>query len=413
MIHRASNTEHPTVSIENSVPITMQQPLIQHQTELSGNIVLLCRFLRKKGFPVSIIEEADALRALSYLSVAREKEFKEALRIVLAKNQYQFEKFDAYYSEFWDQLSKAVDSKTKENLDRKNKRNDAKQQEIRFDSLKNWLNLKPSEEEKAVSSYSDFEVLTKKNFSDLNEDEMRLMMRLLEKLARKVAHQKSRLRRVSKKRNKVDLKRTIRLGMRNGGDILKLIYSEKKEKKLKLVLLCDVSKSMDLYSRFFVHLIYAFQNAYDKIETFVFSTALHRVTTILDNYEFEKAYDTISDRVPHWSGGTTIGSCLQDFVSNYGHRMLDKKTIVFVLSDGWDTGEPAKMKEAMKTIYKTSRKVIWLNPLGGSSNFSPDALGMKTALPFIDVLASAHNLESLKQALLLLPKKRNLVNPTT
>lgn len=388
----------------------MEQPLIQHQTELSGNIVLLCRFLRNKGFPVSVIEEADALSALSHLSVRREKEFKEALKIVLAKNQYQFEKFDGYYKEFWDQLSKAVDSKTKDTLERKNKRNEAREQEIRFDSLKSWLNLKPSEEEKAVSSYSDFEVLTKKSFSDLNEEEMRLMMRLLEKLARRVAHQKSRLRKVSKKRKKVDLKRTIRLSMRKGGAIQKLVFSEKKEKKLKLVLLCDVSKSMDLYSRFFVHLIYAFQNAYDKIETFVFSTALHRVTTILDNYEFDKAFDTISDRVPHWSGGTTIGSCLQDFVSNYGHSLLDKKTIVFILSDGWDTGEPAVMKEAMKTIYKSSRKVIWLNPLGGSTNFSPDALGMKTALPYIDLLASAHNLESLRQAMLLLPKKRKLVD---
>ena len=386
------------------------QNLIERQTELSGNIVLLCRFLRKKGFPVSVIEEADALSALSLLSVRREKEFKEALKIVLSKNQYQFKKFDGYYHEFWDQLSKAVDSKTKENLERKNKRSEAKQQEIRFDSLKNWLNLKPSEEEKAVSSYSDFEALTKKNFSDLNEEEMQLMMRLLEKLARSVAHQKSRLRKVSKKRNKIDLKRTIRLSMRKGGDIQKLVYSERKEKKLKLVLLCDVSKSMDLYSRFFVHLIYAFQNAYDKIETFVFSTALLRVTTLLDNYEFDKAFDIISDRVPHWSGGTTIGSCLQDFVSEYGHSLLDKKTIVFILSDGWDTGEPIVMKDAMKAIYKTSRKVIWLNPLGGSANFSPDALGMKTALPYIDLLASAHNLESLKQAILLLPKKRNLVN---
>ena len=386
------------------------QNLIERQTELSGNIVLLCRFLRKKGFPVSVIEEADALSALSLLSVRREKEFKEALKIVLSKNQYQFKKFDGYYHEFWDQLSKAVDSKTKENLERKNKRSEAKQQEIRFDSLKNWLNLKPSEEEKAVSSYSDFEALTKKNFSDLNEEEMQLMMRLLEKLARSVAHQKSRLRKVSKKRNKIDLKRTIRLSMRKGGDIQKLVYSERKEKKLKLVLLCDVSKSMDLYSRFFVHLIYAFQNAYDKIETFVFSTALHRVTAILDNYEFDKAFDIISDRVPHWSGGTTIGSCLQDFVSEYEHSLLDKKTIVFILSDGWDTGEPIVMKDAMKAIYKTSRKVIWLNPLGGSANFSPDALGMKTALPYIDLLASAHNLESLKQAILLLPKKRNLVN---
>lgn len=239
---------------------------------------------------------------------------------------------------------------------------------------------------------------------------MQLMMRLLKRMAKKIAHEKSRLKRNSKKRKHIDLKSTIRTNMRRGGEITDIRFSEKKEKKLKLVLLCDVSRSMELYSRFFVHLIYAFQNAYDKIETFVFSTALHRVSEILDNHEFDKAFDTISDRVPQWSGGTTIGSCLNDFTQEYGYGMLDKKTIVIILSDGWDTGAPDLMKGAMQRIYKKSKKVIWLNPLAGSNDFSPDALGLKTSLPYIDVLASAHNLESLKSAILQIQKRRNLLN---
>jgi len=388
----------------------MEEPLIKHQTSISGNLVLLCRFLRKKGFPLSATEEADALEAITHLPIDKEKYFKQALKAILSKNQYQYNKFDGYYEEFWTQLSKASDSKVKEKQEQKDKKTKAQQQDARFDSLKNWLNLSASEEEKEVSTFSDLEVLIKKNFADLSEDEMKLMMRLLKRLAKKVAHQKSRLRKTSKKHKKLDLKRTIRLNMRKGGDIQQLVYSDLKDKKLKLVLLCDVSKSMDLYSRFFVHLIYAFQNAYDKIETFVFSTALHRVSTILDNQEFEKAFDTISDRVPHWSGGTTIGSCLQDFVADFGNGMLDKKTIVLILSDGWDTGEPEIIKSAMRSIYKKSRKVIWLNPLAGSPDFAPEAIGMKTALPYIDVLAPAHNLESLKWALQQIQKRRNMVN---
>ena len=388
----------------------MQETLIKHQTSISGNLVLLCRFLRKKGFPLSAAEEADALEAITHLPIDKEKYFKQALKAILSKNQYQYEKFDGYYEEFWTQLSKASDFKVKEKQEQKDKKTKAQQQEARFDSLKNWLNLSPSEEEKEVSTFSDIEVFNKKNFADLSDYEMELMMRLLKRLAKKVAHQKSRLRKTSKKHKKLDLKRTIRLNMRKGGDIQQFFYSDLKDKKLKLVLLCDVSKSMDLYSRFFVHLIYAFQNAYDKIETFVFSTALHRVSTILDNQEFEKAFDTISDRVPHWSGGTTIGNCLKDFVADFGNGMLDKKTIVLILSDGWDTGEPKIIKSAMRSIYKKSRKVIWLNPLAGSPDFSPEAIGMKTALPYIDVLASAHNLESLKWALQQVQKRRNMVN---
>ncbi len=232
-------------------------------------------------------------------------------------------------------------------------------------------------------------------------------MRLLQKLARKLMHRKSRLKKISKQHKNLDLKRTIQYSMRKGGKIQQLLYSEKKDKRLKLVLLCDVSRSMDLYSRFFIHLIYAFQNTYDKIETFVFSTALHRVSDLLNNYNFEKAYEMISERVPHWSGGTTIGSCLNDFSENYGYQFLDKKTIVLILSDGWDTGAPETMKKAMKSIYKRSKKVVWLNPLAGNKNFSPDVIGMQTALPYIDILGSAHNLESLNKIIPLLHKRKH------
>lgn len=387
----------------------MPSTLITHRTELSAIIVLLSRFLRKKGFPLSAAEEADALSAITHLPIHQESYFRQALKAILTKNRYQFEKFDAYYAEFWKQVAMAADSKTKEEPVQSNQKSKTQQQQARFESLKDWLNLNPSEEQKDVATFSNLEVLTKKDFSDLSEDEMRLMMRLLKRLARKIAHQKSRLRKSSKKHKNLDLRKTIRLNLRKGGDIQRLVFSQRKDKKLKLVLLCDVSKSMELYSRFFVHLIYAFQNAYDKIETFVFSTALHRVSDILDNQEFGKAFDTISDRVPHWSGGTTIGSCLKDFEREYSHGMLDKKTVVLILSDGWDTGDPEIIKSAMNAIYKKSRRVIWLNPLAGNPKFSPEAIGMKSALPYLDVLASAHNLESLKAALKAVQKRRKMM----
>lgn len=386
-----------------------QQPHFTYQTELSANVVVFCRFLRKKGFNLGPTEEADALLALSQLPIGSEKNFKQALKAVLTKNQYQSTHFEDYYAEFWDQLSKAADSKIKKDRTKKDKPPAAQQKEAQFNALKNWLNLSPVVDEKAIASYSDIEVLTKKNFLDLSKDEMLLMMGLLKRLARKVAHQKSRLKKISRRHKVVDLRRTIYTNMRKGADIKELVYSEHKEKKLKLVLLCDVSKSMDLYSRFFVHLIYAFQNAYDRIETFVFSTALHRVSEILDNQEFDKAFDTISERVPHWSGGTTIGSCLADFNEAYGHGLLDRKTVVFILSDGWDTGAPEVMRDTMQDIYKRARKVIWLNPLAGNPAFSPEVIGMKTALPYIDALAPAHNLESLKQVIYQIKKKRNLL----
>ena len=229
----------------------MQKTLIKRQTAISGNVVMLCRFLRQKGFALSATEEADALKSLALLPIHKEEYFVQALKVVLSKNRYQYLKFNELYEEFWEQLSKAVDSKTKEKPVKKDKKSDAQKKEAQFEALKNWLNLNPAEEEKEIAAFSDLEVLTKKNFADLSEEEMRLIMRLLQKLARKIAHQKSRLRKVSKRRKTLDLKRTIHANLRKGGDIQDFVFSKKKEKKLKLVLLCDVSKSMDLYSRFF------------------------------------------------------------------------------------------------------------------------------------------------------------------
>ena len=169
----------------------MSKAVITHQTSLSANVVVLCRFLRKKGFALSPTEEADALRAISFLPINKEDYFRAALKAVLSKNAHEHSLFDDYYIEFKDQLSKAADSKIKDVKETiKDKRSKAQQQEARFESLKNWLNMNPSKDEKAIASFSDLEVLTKKDFLDLNEEEMRLMMRLLQKMARKLAHSK-------------------------------------------------------------------------------------------------------------------------------------------------------------------------------------------------------------------------------
>ncbi len=378
---------------------------ISYQTSISSNIVLFCRFLRQKGFSIGVTDSREALLALTYIDMDNEDDFKQALKSTLAKSKYQLRKFDEYYWEFWDQLSRSADSKIKQKPEKKRKPVKSKQEQ--FEALKSWLNLIPAEEEKEVAASSDINVLAKKEFGMLDEDELRLAMQLLKKMAKKLTHQQSRLLKKSKKHKKLNIRRTIRRGMRRGCAIDQLQFSERKQRRLRLVLLCDVSRSMELYSKFFVHLIYAFQSQYDKIETFVFSTALHRVSEILDNHDFISAFDIISDRVPQWSGGTTIGHCLQDFDKRFGYSMLDRRTVVMILSDGWDTGDPELMRQTMKSIHKKARKVIWLNPLAGHADFSPDVIGMKAALPYIDVLAPAHNLDSLQKVLHLLRKKHH------
>ena len=378
----------------------MSEPLIRRQLELSANIVQFCRYLRTKDYRIGPEEEADALRSLAYIPIGEQETFRLALKSLLARSRMQQEQFDEHFDRYWKELEKAVDAKTEEKPQGwSNRAPNKKSKQESFQALKSWLygDGKENEEEGAIASYSSQEVITKKDFSAMTDEEMRLVMRMLQQIARSISRKKSRLNKASKLTRRLDLKRTMQFNLRRGGSIHKFLFSQKKDKKLRLVLLCDVSKSMDLYSRFLIHFIYAFQNANDRIDTFVFSTALHKVSEFLKEYKFERAFEIISDRIPHWSGGTKIGQCLSSFIDQHAHGLLDRKTIVIILSDGWDTGEPEVLEAAMRHLQKAAGRVIWLNPLAGSPGYQAEATGMKTALPYLDVFAGAHNVESLRK----------------
>ena len=153
---------------------------------------------------------------------------------------------------------------------------------------------------------------------------------------------------------------------------------------------------MNLYSKFLIQFLYAFQNAYRRIETFVFSTSLYRISTQLKEQDFHLALSRVAEEVPGWSGGTNIGKAFDQFCIQYSTKFLNNKTIIIILSDGWDTGETSLLEQSMKHIHSRARKVIWLNPLAGNPGFQPSVRGMQAALPYIDVFASAHNVESLR-----------------
>jgi len=364
---------------------------------MSANLVLLGRFLRQKGYTIGLKEETELLKVLQLIPISDRQNIKAAFKAIITKSDFQYSSFDDDFDEFWNQLAKAVDSKIKNQPEQKQTKSPQKSPPS-VEVLKNWLYNMEANEEHSIAAFSSVESLTRKDFAEMDSDELRLITQLLKKITRQLKHQKSRLRVRSKYRKKIDLKNTVRSGMRFGGDWPFLKFTEPKEKKLKLLLICDVSRSMELYSRFFIHLIYAFQNAYDRVNTWVFSTAVHDVSSLLKNYEFDKAFELIADRVPQWSGGTKIGECLSLFMEKRESWSLDKKTVVFIVSDGWDTGDPEKLSESMSAIHKKVKKVIWLNPLAGNPDFAPEVLGLQSALPFIDVHTSCHNLESLKQA---------------
>jgi uncharacterized protein with von Willebrand factor type A (vWA) domain len=197
--------------------------------------------------------------------------------------------------------------------------------------------------------------------------------------------------------NLPDLRQTLRKNLRRGGELLEIAFRKPKRNRTKLVVLCDVSKSMDLYTTFLLQFMYAFQHVYSRIETFAFSTSLQCITKLLKQNDFGESMRILSLQNQGWSGGTRIGESLDSFLKDHSKRALDKKTIVIIMSDGWDTGNIPLLAQSMAAIHQRSKKVIWLNPLAGYAKYQPGVAGMEAAIKHVDIFAAVHNVESLRK----------------
>ena len=368
--------------------------------EFSANVVGFCRHLRRHGSGVSAVEQMDALRGLERIDLTDEDAFFWTLRTTLAKSQREQEIFDEHFRHYWYVWDNAesLSYRGEEEAQQEAVIIDDRPQKQRFVSISDWLKDADSDptDEQDAAGYSPYEVLTERDFSSFREQDLDEVARLIHEIGRALAVRFSRRTLRSRRRGPLDLRRTMRGALRRGGEILDLAHRQRKRQRLKLVLLCDVSKSMDLYSRFLIQFIYAFQSVYRRIETFVFSTSLRRVTETLQTEELEEALDRLTATVPDWSGGTKIGESLQTFVKHYGLSLVDHGTVVLVISDGWDTGDIEALDESMHFLKQHARSVLWLNPLMGNPGYEPTTRGMQAALPHLDLLVSAHNVASLR-----------------
>lgn len=368
--------------------------MLQRHTSLLKNIIQFCRYLRSKGFVLGVDDEITILNALELIDYNSREVFKTALKAVCCKSISQLHEFDALFNDYWKELAKAVDSKIKEHSsERKNIVN----KEASFKALKSWLGGNQNKETEELALYSIHENLSQKDFSAVPDEEVDELMRNIKALSKRLAAHVNRRYEKDNRINIPDLRRTLRKNMRRGGELLDIAFHKPKRNRTKLVIICDVSKSMDLYAAFLLQFMYAFQQVYKRVETFVFSTTLQRITTLLKQNDFAGAMRLLSEQNNGWSGGTRIGECLQTFVNEYAATLLDKRTIVIIMSDGCDTGDLPALKQSMETIRNKARKIIWLNPLAGYEAYSPDVAGMQAALPYINVFASAHNAEGLRR----------------
>ena len=244
--------------------------------------------------------------------------------------------------------------------------------------------------------FSPVEVLARRDFRTFDADQLTEITRAILLVTRRLALQQSRRYRATRRGQMLDLRRTFRRNMKYGGTIIELSHKRRKLKKPRMVLLCDVSRSMETYSTFLLQFIYALQNTFVRVESFVFSTRLTRVTDYFRSGDIHTALERIGREVPDWAGGTRIGDSLRTFNRQWALRVVDRHTIVLILSDGLDSGEAGVLGDEMEQIERRAARVIWLNPLLGDAGYRPVARTMRAALAHVSVFASAHNLESLQ-----------------
>jgi uncharacterized protein with von Willebrand factor type A (vWA) domain len=243
------------------------------------------------------------------------------------------------------------------------------------------------------SGYSAEELLRHKDFEQMTWQEMQQVRKLLEQAPWRVAERRTRRLRPSKAGG-IDLRRTARHAIRSSGELMQLFRRRPRLRRRPLVLICDVSGSMEKYSRLLMIFAHAIARRED-LEAFVFSTRLTRVTRLLRQRDLDRALDSVSKGVHDFSGGTRIGEALADFNRHWARRVLGHGAVVIIVSDGWDRGEPAQLTAELIHLRRSAHRLIWLNPLIGSDGYQPLTRGMAAALPHCDDFLAAHNVQAL------------------
>jgi uncharacterized protein with von Willebrand factor type A (vWA) domain len=246
--------------------------------------------------------------------------------------------------------------------------------------------------------FSRAEVLRQRDFAHYSPDEFAESRRLMDDLRMSGATRRSRRMRASRHdRGRPDLRRTVRRALRTAGEPISRAYVEPSERPRRLVLLCDVSGSMEAYARGLVRFLHAAVVGRGRVEAFAVGTRLTRITRELSSRDPDAAIAAAARRVTDWSGGTRLGEGLRQFNDEWGIRGMARGAVVVILSDGWDRGDPELLGEQMERLHRVAHQVVWVNPLKSSPNFAPLARGMAAALPHVDEFVEGHNLASLEQ----------------
>ena len=372
-----------------------EQTLLQQITDF-------CALLRQMGVNVTTTNQLSWCRSVQLIDIGERDAFYHTARTNLISKDTDIETFDLAFNLFWRYPRtefEAVDAESA--TSEASSLQDLSDTSDEQDMLEQWLDSETEDdaegEEDDSTAYSVEEVLTRKDFSEFTTEDMERAREIVAKLAALLATRLSRRKIVGKKGKIIDFRRSWRKSLVHGGEPLELIRKQQKIKKTKILLLCDVSGSMDCYAKFLIQFIYGMQQELKEIEVAVFSTQLTDITGLLRRKGLAAGLNEVANVVPDWSGGTKIGESLLEFYRQFAPSFSAYRTVVILISDGWDRGDVEVLRYSMEMLHRHAYRLIWLNPLLGSDGYQPICRGIRTALPYVDYFLPAHNLESLAE----------------
>ena len=377
------------------------------QGRLAENVMHFSRLLRAAGMRIGPDRVIDCVRALELAGAnefpLRRDDWYWTMSAALLSRQEQRPVFDQAFRIFWrdPQLAqKMMQALLPKTYGRAAK--DEEQSQRLSDALysqRNQREARPLEEQKvdldARLTFSSREVLQRMDFDTMSAAELAEAKRMLRELRLPLPMIRTRRHRPSPHGTRVDLRSTLRESMREGGDVIPLVRSATTDIHPPLVVLCDISGSMNPYARMFLHFLHAITNDRDRVTVFVFGTRLTNITRQLRHRDVDVAMARVADAIKDWSGGTRIGACLRDFSWRWGRRVLGQNACIVLVSDGLDREAGEGLSEEMQRLHKSCRELIWLNPLLRYDKFEARPAGVRAMLPHVDRFLPVHNLKSL------------------
>jgi uncharacterized protein len=364
------------------------------------------RSLRDNGFKVGLAETQDSLAILASPAAGRAMTLKPALRALFCASHSDWQRFDEIFEAYWHgqgmrqrQVLSGTPAATHvppRRLAESHVPHDALGLPDHVARRDAGAGEHPADGRGRREGASRAENLAAADLRHIVDPaDVAAAHALAGRLARTMRARLVRRTQVRRRGQRLDLRRTIHRNVSHGGTPIELAFRKRKIKPLRLVMLLDASGSMSLYTAFFVRFLHGVVDAFREAEAFVFHTRLAHVSASLRDRDVTRAVDKLALMAQGIGGGTRIGECLATFNRWHARRVINSRTAVMIVSDGYDTGAPERLGEEMRRLRRRCRRIIWLNPLIGWRDYSPQARGMQAALPYVDLFAPAHNLESL------------------